>query len=158
MPDTTTAAVIMSIDALTFGPDDDLLHAAEVLLDRGLDGAVVVDPGGFVLGVVTLADLLYSEKLVATPQPFVLFDALLTWGSRKTMSREFEKMTAMTCGQGMSSPAITVSAEDSISKVASLMLDKGLTVIPVLNEDNTLLGVIGRRDVVRFTLSRVKEE
>ena len=157
MPLTTTAASIMSIDALTFTVEDDLLHAAALLLERRLDGATVVDPGGFVVGVLTLADILYSEKLVETPQPFVLFDALLTWGAGRKLAREFEKMTALRVGQAMSSPAITVTPDDPVSTVASLMLDEGLTIVPVLDDDNTLLGVVGRRDVVRFTLSRVKQ-
>jgi len=158
MPDTTTAASIMNVDVLTFAAEDDLLHAAEQLLERGLDGATVVDPGGFVVGVMTLADVLYSEALVHTPQPLVLFDALLGWGAgRRKLEREFEKMTALTVGAAMTAPAITVSAEDALSTVASLMLDKNLTIVPVLNDDRTLLGVIGRRDVVRFTLGRVKK-
>jgi len=88
----------------------------------------------------------------------VLFDALLGWGAgRRKLEREFEKMTALTVGAAMTAPAITVSAEDALSTVASLMLDKNLTIVPVLNDDRTLLGVIGRRDVVRFTLGRVKK-
>lgn len=157
MPQNTTAATIMDAQPATFGVDHDLLQAADILLARNLDGAAVLDPGGFVIGVITLADVLYGEKQVRTPQPLVLFDALLTFGAGRKMAREFDKMTATTVGAAMSSPPITVTATDPIARVASLMLDKNLTIVPVLNSDNTLLGMIDRRDVVRFTLRRFRD-
>ena len=157
MPQSTTAATIMNVQPPTFAVDDDLLLAADILLARGLNGGPVLDPGGFVVGVLTLADVLYGEKQVRTPQPLVLFDALLTFGAGRKMAREFDKMTATSVGGAMSSPPITVSAEDPIAEVASLMLDKGLTVVPVVNTDNTLIGMIDRRDLVRFTLKRFRD-
>lgn len=156
MPQTTTAATIMDKQPPTFVVGDDLLHAADILLARAADGGAVLDPGGFVVGVITLADVLYGEKQVRTPQPIVLFDALLTFGAGRKLAREFDKMTATTVGAAMSSPAITVKGDDPISLVASLMLDRNLTVVPVINGDRTLAGLIDRRDIVRFTLRRLR--
>ncbi len=157
MPKNTTAATIMDSRPPTFGVDDELLLAADLLLARGADGGAVLDPGGFVVGVLTLADVLYGEKEVRTPQPFVFFDAVLTFGAGRKMARELDKMTATTVGGAMTKPPVSVGPEDSIAHVASLMLDKNLSVVPVIKTDNTLLGMIDRRAVVRFTLKRLRD-
>jgi CBS domain-containing protein len=156
MPQNTTAATIMDAQPPTFGVEDDLLMAADVLLARGLDGAAVLGRDGELVGVITLADVLYGEKQVRTPQPIVLFDALLTFGAGRKMAKEFDKMTATSVGAAMSAPPITVQGSDLISRVASLMIDKNLTVVPVLDTGSRLLGMIDRRDIVRFTLRRFR--
>ena len=113
-----------------------------------------MDDDGYVQGVLTLADLLYQEKQVRTPEPVFFLDALLFWGAGKSdMDEQLKKMTATTVGAAMSSPPITVTPETTVSVIASMMVDQGLTLLPVVGPDGGLLGIIDRRDVVRFMLN-----
>ena len=43
---------VMTTDVLTFGPDDNVAEAMQILVDRGIDGAPVVDAVGAVVGSV----------------------------------------------------------------------------------------------------------
>ena len=150
MPEQTLARDIMTEDVTSFGPGTDLLQAARVLFDRRWAGAPVVD-GGDVVGVVTLADVVAGRMDPHPPKMFVLFDALLYLGSRKKFEKELRKISAMTVGHAMSSPPETVRSDTSVAEVAGLMVEQRLSTIPVVDA-GVLVGVIGRRDVVRLIL------
>jgi len=154
MPNETTAATLMRTDSYPLKPGDDLFGAARHLLTHRIDGAPVLDDDGYVQGVLTLADLLYQEKELRTPEPVFFLDALLFWGAGKSdIEEDLHKMTASLVAEAMSSPPITVAPDAKVASIASLMVDKGLTIIPVVGEDGGLLGIIDRRDIVRFMLS-----
>lgn len=155
MPSQTLARDIMTADVTTFAPGMDLLKAAQVLFDRGWSGAPVVD-GGEVVGVLTLADVVAGKVDPHPPKVFVLFDALLYLGSRKKFETELRKISAMTVGDAMTSPAVTVGPQSTVADVAFAMVDQNLSTIPVV-EDGALVGVVGRRDVVGLILGAKKE-
>lgn len=153
MPAKTSAAQIMTREVTTFAMDDVLLDAAGVLFDNNWGGAPVVQDGE-VVGVVTLMDVISTERSVHAPKPLVLFDALLWLGSRR-FDAEMRKVSAMTVGEAMNSPARTVGPDASVADIAALMADEGLTCVPVV-DDGKLVGVVGRRDVVGLILGRVR--
>lgn len=155
MPDVTLARSIMTRQVTTFTPETELLEAARVLFDNGWAGAPVLD-GGKLVGVITLADVIAQRREVRTPQPIILFDALLYLGSRR-FAKELRKITAMNVGQAMSSPAITVGPDTVVAEVVAMMIDKALATLPVV-EGGAVVGVIGRRDVVRLILGRGRSE
>jgi len=153
MPATTTAREIMTADVSTLGPGVSVLDAAQTLFDNRWAGAPVVEDGK-VVGVLSLADVIAQERSVHTPTPLMVFDALLYLGTRR-FEKELKKVTAMTVRDAMTSPARTVGPETLVSEIAAIMIDEGLSTMPVL-EGGELVGVIGRRDVVRLILGRVR--
>ena len=53
---------IMSRDVVTVTTDTSLKQVAELLAERGISGLPVVDNDGFVVGVVSEADILFKER------------------------------------------------------------------------------------------------
>jgi CBS domain-containing protein len=155
MPERRLTRDIMTTDVTTFLPGSDLIQAAQILFDHHWAGAPVVD-GGQVVGVVTLADVVAGKKDPHPPKVFVLFDALLYLGSRRKFEEELRKISAMTVGDAMSSPPITVTSDTTVADVSALMVDQRLSTIPVV-DDGELVGVVGRRDVVRLILGAARE-
>jgi CBS domain-containing protein len=151
MPTHTLARDIMSSPVTAFAPGDDLLEAARTLFDNRWQGAPVVD-GGRVVGVLTLGDVIALERSVHTPQPFVLLDALIFLGLKR-FNAEMKKVSAMTVGEAMADPAVVIGPDMSVSDVAALMFDERLPTLPVV-EDGRLVGIVGRRDIVRLILRR----
>ncbi|MCP4871238.1 MAG: CBS domain-containing protein [Proteobacteria bacterium] len=151
MPATTTAREIMTAEVSTFGPDVPLLDAARTLFDNRWAGAPVLEHGKIV-GVLSLADVIAQERSVHAPTPIIVFDALLYLGTRR-FEKEMKKITAMTVRNAMTSPAKTVSPTTKVSEIAAMMIDDGLSTVPVV-EDGELVGLVGRRDVVRLVLGR----
>src|SRR5262249_59838417 len=55
---------------------------------------------------------------------------------------------AVTAGELMTSPAATVSADDTVEQAAQLMYVRRVKRLPVVDADNHLAGIVSRADVL----------
>ncbi|WP_030748767.1 CBS domain-containing protein [Streptomyces griseus] len=72
---------------------------------------------------------------------------------------------ALTARDVMSAPAVTVHAEEAAADAARLMVRRGVERLPVVDEEERLVGIVTRRDLLRVFLRpdpeirrRVREE
>jgi CBS-domain-containing membrane protein len=99
----------------------------------------VIDSANKCIGVVSEADLLAKEAAedegsAATPG--------MTW------DRDQSKAQAVTAGELMSSPAVTIGADEPVTRAARLMYARRVKRLPVTSEDGTLIGIVTRSDVL----------
>jgi CBS domain-containing protein len=99
----------------------------------------VIDSGNKCIGVVSEADLLAKEAAedegsAATPG--------MTW------ERDQSKAAAVTAGELMSSPPVTIGADEPVTRAARLMYARRVKRLPVTSEDGTLIGIVTRSDVL----------
>ncbi|WP_330299796.1 CBS domain-containing protein [Streptomyces sp. NBC_00503] len=52
----------------------------------------------------------------------------------------------------MTSPAVTVHAEQSVTEAARLITRRGVTRLPVIDDEDRLVGIVTRRDLLRVFL------
>jgi CBS domain-containing protein len=144
-----TAADVMEQSTPRVHPELDVASLARLFVDRGLDGACVVDrDSGSLLGVVTAMDLVYQEKQVHIPTFFIFFEGALPLDRPSALESELAKISGATVKEIMSKPAISVGPRTGIDELASLMVEKHLTILPVF-EDGHLLGVVTKRGILR---------
>jgi CBS domain-containing protein len=62
-----------------------------------------------------------------------------------------------TVGEVMTSPATTVAESTSLEEVAELLTQQRIRRLPVVDAQGQLVGVVSRRDVLRWAASRVPE-
>ena len=117
---------------LVFTPDTDLMDAVRMLVDRRISGAPVVDERGNLVGVLTEGDFL-EAALVAGYQ-----------GERGGCVSEY-----------MSREVEAVHADDSLFDVAARFAKTKYRRYPVV-DDNRLVGVVGRRDVLRAVIDSLQ--
>ncbi len=60
--------------------------------------------------------------------------------------------SAATVGGMMSSPAVTVYAEQTVAEAARVMARRGCERLPVIDDEERLVGVVTRRDLLGFFL------
>jgi predicted transcriptional regulator len=60
-----------------------------------------------------------------------------------------------TVGEVMTSPAVTVSESTGLEHVAEQLTQQRIRRVPVVNGQGALIGVVSRRDVLRWAASRV---
>lgn len=60
--------------------------------------------------------------------------------------------TARTAADIMSAPAATVRAQESVSEAGQLMTRRGVERLPVIDEEERLIGIVTRRDLLRVFL------
>ncbi|MBI4798854.1 MAG: CBS domain-containing protein [Desulfarculus sp.] len=142
---------IMTPDPLTVTPQTGITAAAQLLLDKRINGLPVVDASGRLLGILCQSDLIAEQKKLPIPSFFTLLDGLIPLTSLKHMEREVEKIVAATVASAMTPDPVTIGPETTIEEVAALMVDKNFHTLPVV-EGGRLVGVVGKEDVLRTLL------
>jgi CBS domain-containing protein len=66
--------------------------------------------------------------------------------------RQAVKARARTAGRLMSEPAVTVHAEDTIAEAARTMAQRRVERLPVVDEEDRLVGIVTRRDLLQVFL------
>jgi len=105
----------------------------------------VVDNGGRLVGAVSMHEVM---EIIWSPKSSKPYSEVI--GSDK-------EPPDIAVGSIMSRPAIAVSPDDTIGKVASLMVEKGLATIFV-HEGEKLVGVVSQADLMEQVISLKKRE
>jgi CBS domain-containing protein len=139
---------VMTTDVATVAPDSELREVAELLVRRHISGVPVVE-NGRVIGVVSEQDILFKER-----PSHGMHRGVLAW-----LMDEGDlmlKVDARTAAEAMSAPAITIGPTRTVSDAATLMLDEGVSRLPVVDK-SVLVGIVTRHDLVR-AFARSDEE
>ena len=139
----------MSSDFPTLTPEDTVLAAARLLLESQLPGIPVV-AGGRLVGLVTEADLIAREAEVETPSSLSILDAWFAPDVGRQFDEEMRRVLATTVVDLMTDGIVTVLPAATITDVATIMADRHLNPVPVVDVDGVLLGLVTRRDLIRF--------
>jgi CBS domain-containing protein len=115
---------------------------ATALRKQRVSAFPVLDDAGKVIGVVSEADMLAKEALGSEPEGM---PGMITGMLRR---REHQKARGTTAGDLMTSPAVTVTPDDTIERAAQLMYTRKVKRLPVVDENGHLVGIISRADVL----------
>lgn len=151
MPRNLAVRDVMTADVVSFHPDDDVSDAMRTLVERGIDGAPVVDAAQAVIGMITTGDLIVKESRLHFPTIVAIFGASLEL-TPKGFEENLEKALGSKVSDVMSKPAVTVEASASVEDAATLMHEKRFSRLPVV-EDGRLVGIVSRVDVLRGVLA-----
>lgn len=143
-----TVRDIMRRDVPPVGPDDSVAYVARVMANRRLAGVPVVADGE-VIGIITEADLVQREADVDAPTPVPFLDAIFVADAGHLYEDEVRRALAVNARMLMSSPVTNIRDDATLSEVATVMVDRHMKVLPVLDGRNQLVGVVTRADLVR---------
>ena len=132
---------VMTRDVVTVSPETSLKEAGRLLVEHGISGVPVMDAEARLVGVLSTTDMLPKE---VGGVPF----GRRPVGGFLAGAVDAAKLDAVTVGQAMTAPALTVEPRQSVPAAAGLMLEYDVTRLPVL-EDGKLVGIVTRTDLVR---------
>lgn len=135
---------------ITVSPETTLKQVAELMVEHEISGLPVVDGERRVLGVVSEADVVAGETGGAGRQGVL---ARARAFARQTAAVEM----ARTAGEAMTSPAVTIEPDRTVVQAAHVIAERGVNRLPVVDEDERLIGIITRADIVR-AFARSDEE
>ncbi len=149
-----TVKDIMSTNIVSVKPDTEIIEAAKVLLENRFNGLPVVDDNGKVVGIICQSDLIAQQKSLPIPTLFTFLDGFIPLTSLKKMESEIQKIAAITVADAMTKKPVTVKTNTRIETVAALMADKKLYTLPVLDDNGTLVGIVGKEDLLKTVIKR----
>ncbi|MFI6985965.1 CBS domain-containing protein [Embleya sp. NPDC050154] len=145
----------MTADVVTVHSDTPFKEIVRVLREHRI-AAVPVLEGDEVVGVVSESDLLHKEA-DRESAPHFPFRVIV----RRTERVARNKARAATAGSLMTSPAVVVEPDASLSDAARLMERHHVTHLPVVDGSGRLRGIVGRSDLLRIFLradTRIHDE
>ncbi|MFJ2238041.1 CBS domain-containing protein [Streptomyces sp. NPDC087859] len=125
-------------------------EVARLLGDHRISGLPVVDEDERVIGVISETDLLLRQA--QTPDPYEPKKRFRLATLTRAGRRRAAKARARTAGQLMSQPPITVPADATIVEAARTMARHHIERLPVLDEEQRLVGIVTRRDLLQVFL------
>jgi CBS domain-containing protein len=143
-----TARDIMTPDPVTVAPDVQVTEAAKMMSDNRV-GALPVMDGDRVVGLVTEGDLIMQDVKLEFPTYIHLLDGFIMYPpSTVRFEHELKKAVAATVADVMSEDPVTVQADAPLEDVASLLAEKDVSRLPVMDGER-LVGIVSKHDIVR---------
>ncbi|MFY9397222.1 MAG: CBS domain-containing protein [Desulfomonilia bacterium] len=147
-----TAKDIMTTSVITLSPGMEIVAAAAILMDNHINGAPVVDENGDMVGILSRDDLITQQKKLPLPSYFVVLDALIPLHSSRQVEKELEKIAATKVEDAMTPDPVSVHPDTPIEDIATIMVDRKIHTIPVVDEEGRLVGIVGKEDILRTIL------
>jgi len=136
-------------------PSHSASRAAELMCEKGLDRAIVVD-GNKPIGVITETDL-SAMNPNRSKNPF------LTRGAKGTGTREDEEIMSNTrvyltpiAEEVMTRDPITVERSEGAAAAAGMLIDRNIGGMPVVSKNGELIGMVTKFDFVKLLAKEVK--
>jgi len=127
----------MTRDVITIAPDTSLKEAHDIMNAKSIRRLPVVVHGK-VLGIVTLGDIRGAEHSRAS--------SLSVWEMNDLLAR-------LKVAEIMTRDPTTIHETASIGEAARVMLEKKFSGLPVVDEENHLVGIITESDIFRLVAS-----
>jgi CBS domain-containing protein len=148
MPRDTPVGEVMTTDVVTVRPDMPVTDAAKLLTEQEIGAAPVVDDSGLV-GMLFDDDLIVQDARIHFPTVISVLDAYLVLpGQLSRFEHELKKAVGATVADVMDSEFEQIGPNDLLELAATLMHEKNLTHLPVV-DGGRLVGILARGDLVR---------
>ena len=130
-----TVSKNMTINPVTTTPDEGVFEAFELMKNEGVQRLPVLDNDGNLVGII-------SEKNITSAA-----------ADRKVSIVEFALLLSkIKVGDVMTKEVITVSIDDPVELAARKMSDNDISILPVVDNNGKLVGVVSRSDLFRLLL------
>jgi CBS domain-containing protein len=144
---TVTVREIMRTDVPIVAPEDSVARVSRVLSDSNLPGVPVVEDGA-IIGIVTDKDIIQREANISSPTVVPFLDAFFVLDAGRDLDDELHRVLATSARDLMTEPVINIRDSATLEETATVMLDMGVSVLPVLDDANALVGIVSRHDLV----------
>ncbi|RMF45915.1 MAG: CBS domain-containing protein [Deltaproteobacteria bacterium] len=144
-----TAGDIMTREVHSVTTSTPVDELARTFVELNKNALPVLDEDGRLVGLVSQNDLIEQDKPLHIPTVITLFDAVIYLEGEKKFREQLEKMSARTVGEICRPDPVTCREETPVAEVARLMVDHAAHLVPVVDEERRVKGVVARLDIIR---------
>ncbi|MEM5874969.1 MAG: CBS domain-containing protein [Candidatus Aenigmatarchaeota archaeon] len=142
----------MTTRVITISPDSEILDAVKLMVENNISGLIVLDKNNKVVGVISESDIVNALKssfpeISITSNISLSLLLLLKRGLEAYM--EAKKLAKLKVKDLMTKKVFSVKPEDTIEEAARIMSEKDVKRLPVIDENNNLVGIISRSDILK---------
>ncbi len=116
---------IMTTKLITVKPSDTLSHVRQIFMTNSIHHLPVTDSSGRLVGIITTYDMWKNEIAPAEYSTIMVMDI-------------------------MTIRIAKISPTDKIGTAAEIFLDNRFHALPIVDEDNFLLGIVTSHDVLKY--------
>ena len=140
-------SAVMKRNVVTIGPGADLHAATRLLTENKVSGLPVVDEENRVIGLISEADVIAMAGVGPAHTLKDIIKHIL--GEPVHRHGQGTEVSAF-----MTSPAITIKPDADMRDAARVLDEKRIKMLPVVDGENRLVGIIARADIVRAMAKR----
>jgi len=142
---------IMTKEVIFVFPETKINEVAGILTKHRIHGVPVVREGKLV-GIITETDFFTKDPLSIYLPSYVNFIKDLKLGKKVSgdQKEKFKKIVNAVASDIMTKKCVTVSPEAKITELVSLFQKNKLSLLPVINEDNSLAGIVALADIINL--------
>ena len=135
---------VMTTDIIAVDRITPFKQIAWQLVQHQINGVPVLSLGRHVAGVVTEGDLIAARDKHAGERK--------RWTGTPRYGTDRSRYDRLTAEQLMTAPAITIHPDTAIAGAARLMSDHHVKLLPVVDQDGRIVGIVSRRDLLSVFL------
>ncbi len=136
---------IMTRTVVSAKQDTPLPTLVDEMVRHGISGIPVVDDESRLVGIVTEADVISKLAFGGTERrPMAVIGDLMRGHDRRWRS----KSVGLIAGQIMTKNVETVRPSTTVQAAAQRMVEAGVKRLPVVDDDDRLVGIVSRADVL----------
>jgi CBS domain-containing protein len=138
----------MTPNPVTVKPTDSVATVVKILDEQRFRGLPVVDDQGKFVGLISEEDLIVREAPVQSPLYLTLLGSIIYFDSSEKFQQQLKKSLGMLVQDVMTTKPATTQPQATISEVAQTMLQSRVGQLPVLDDQQKLVGIITRHDLI----------
>ncbi len=140
---------IMTTDVIVAKKGDTIANVAKILISGKIGGLPVIDEENKVIGIISETDIIKKEKR-AHSTPFInVLEGIIFLDDINKMEKDLRDIAAYKVEELMSKNIVKVNEDQGFDDVANIMIKKSINRVPVVDENNTLKGIICRYDIIK---------
>lgn len=145
---------IMKKDVITVMEDDTVEKCADLIGKYNISGIPVLDDKGKVKGIVTEGDLIRRAANIKPPEFYGLLGWKIYLESPKKFMDRLKKSMAYIVKDIMTEDVITISPDKEIEDAATILVQKNIKRVPVVDKEGKLIGIVARRDIMNYLFDK----
>jgi CBS domain-containing protein len=145
----------MEKNVIKFHADDKISDVAQQLKDNKISGAPIVDDNNKVIGIISEGDIMrllevHSPRLnLILPSPLDVIELPIRMKYElDEIAEDMNRAASVLIGEIMTKKVYTMKEEDDISDAAQFMDTHSINRLPVVDDEDKLIGIITRGDLI----------
>lgn len=143
---------IMTTNVVSVRPDTSIIEVAKLLAQHNFNGMPVVDDNNRLLGIITEYDIISKETVVHLPTFQLLVQQLPVFNKdRAHFDKTTKDLMAITVKDLMNREPLALPDTATLEEAVKAFSEHHrVNPIPVINAENTVVGVVSRYDIIKL--------